>query len=104
VAKITDDAEALLTFFDFPAEHWLHLKTSNPIESTFSSVRCESVLPRVWQQGPQGWPWRSSFSRRRRTRWRAVNGRIWSPSRAPGERFHKEVMVERPDKAQEVTA
>jgi putative transposase len=31
VAKITDDAEELLTFFDFPAEHWLHLKTSNPI-------------------------------------------------------------------------
>jgi putative transposase len=39
VAKITDDAEELLTFYDFPAEHWLHLKTSNPIESTFSSVR-----------------------------------------------------------------
>src|SRR4030095_1909426 len=39
VAKITDDAEALLCFFDFPAEQWLHLKTSNPIESTFSSVR-----------------------------------------------------------------
>jgi hypothetical protein len=31
VAKITDDAEELLCFFDFPAEHWLHLKTTNPI-------------------------------------------------------------------------
>jgi len=31
VAKIVDDAEELLTFFDFPAEHWVHLKTSNPI-------------------------------------------------------------------------
>ena len=30
-AKITDDAEELLCFFDFPAEHWGHLKTSNPI-------------------------------------------------------------------------
>ena len=39
VAKITDDADELLTFFDFPAEHWQHLKTSNPIESTFSTVR-----------------------------------------------------------------
>src|SRR5215207_3027357 len=36
VAKIVDDAEELLCFFDFPAEHWGHLKTSNPIESTFS--------------------------------------------------------------------
>jgi putative transposase len=33
VAKITDDVEELLTFYDFPAEHWLHLKTSNPISS-----------------------------------------------------------------------
>jgi putative transposase len=36
---VVDDAEELLCFFDFPAEHWLHLKTSNPIESTFSPVR-----------------------------------------------------------------
>src|SRR5205085_2047399 len=39
VAKIVDDAERLLTFFDYPAEHWVHLKTTNPIESTFSTVR-----------------------------------------------------------------
>ena len=39
VAKITDDAEELLCSFDFPAKHWQHLKTSNPIESTFASVR-----------------------------------------------------------------
>jgi putative transposase len=31
VAKVTDDAEALLCFFEFPAEPWLHLKTSNPV-------------------------------------------------------------------------
>ena len=31
MAKVTDDAEELLRFFDFPAEHWQHLKTSNPI-------------------------------------------------------------------------
>jgi len=39
VAKITDDQEPLLAFYDFPAEHWVHLKTSNPIESTLSTVR-----------------------------------------------------------------
>jgi transposase-like protein len=42
VAKVTDDAEALLCFLDFPAEHWVHLKTSNPIESTFSPVRART--------------------------------------------------------------
>jgi putative transposase len=31
VAKVTDDLEALLAFYDFPAEHWVHLKTSNPV-------------------------------------------------------------------------
>lgn len=33
------DKEALLTFYDFPAEHWKQLRTSNPIESTFATVR-----------------------------------------------------------------
>ncbi len=33
------DRETLLTFFDFPAEHWTHLRTSNPIESAFATVR-----------------------------------------------------------------
>ena len=33
------DREALLAFYDFPAEHWVHLRTTNPIESTFATVR-----------------------------------------------------------------
>lgn len=33
------DREVLLTFYDFPAEHWSHLRTTNPIESTFSTIR-----------------------------------------------------------------
>lgn len=33
------DREVLLTFYDFPAEHWMHLRTTNPIESTFASIR-----------------------------------------------------------------
>ena len=39
VECLTKDREALLTFFDFPAEHWDHLRTSNPIESVFATVR-----------------------------------------------------------------
>jgi len=37
--KLVKDREALLAFYDFPAEHWIHLRTSNPIESTFATVR-----------------------------------------------------------------
>ena len=38
-AKITDETDVLLAFFDYPAEHWVHLRTTNPIESTFATVR-----------------------------------------------------------------
>jgi transposase-like protein len=39
VAKLTKDRDVLLTFYDFPAEHWKHIRTTNPIESTFATVR-----------------------------------------------------------------
>ena len=44
LAKIADDKEALLTFYDYPAEHWRHLRTSNPIESVFSPVRARTEV------------------------------------------------------------
>ena len=37
--KIVDDLDALLAFYDFPAEHWKHIRTVNPIESAFATVR-----------------------------------------------------------------
>ena len=40
---LVKDREALLTFFDFPAEHWDHLRSSNPIESVFATVRHRTV-------------------------------------------------------------
>ncbi|WP_230877686.1 MULTISPECIES: IS256 family transposase [unclassified Burkholderia] len=39
VEKLTKDRDALLVFYDFPAEHWQHVRTTNPIESTFATVR-----------------------------------------------------------------
>ena len=42
VETLTKDQDKLLTFFDFPAEHWLHLRTTNPIESTFASVKART--------------------------------------------------------------
>ena len=43
VACLTKNRDALLAFFDFPAEHWDHLRTSNPIESVFATVRHRTV-------------------------------------------------------------
>ena len=42
VETLTQDQDQLLTFFDFPAEHWIHLRTTNPIESTFSTVKART--------------------------------------------------------------
>lgn len=44
--KLTRDREALLAFYDFPAEHWAHLRTTNPIESTFATVRHRTTRTR----------------------------------------------------------
>ena len=43
VACLVKDRDALLTFYDFPAEHWDHLRTANPIESVFATVRHRTV-------------------------------------------------------------
>ena len=37
--RLTKDEDELLAFYDFPAEHWVHIRTTNPIESTFATVR-----------------------------------------------------------------
>ena len=39
VAKLVKDRDELLAFYDFPAEHWKHIRTTNPIESVFGTVR-----------------------------------------------------------------
>jgi len=43
---LSKDRDVLLTFYDFPAEHWLHLRTTNPIESTFATVRLRTAKTR----------------------------------------------------------
>jgi transposase-like protein len=44
VAKVTDDEDELPAFCDYPAEHWVHLRTTNPIESTFATVRLRTKV------------------------------------------------------------
>src|SRR3712207_6265642 len=43
IACLSKDQDALLTFYDFPAEHWKHLRTTNPVESTFATIRHRTV-------------------------------------------------------------
>jgi transposase-like protein len=104
VAKIVDDAEELLCFFDFPAEHWVHLKTSNPIESTFSSVRLRTRVTKGPGSKAAGLAMAFKLLESAQDRWRAVNGPHLVALVRAGARFDKGVMVERPDETQEVAA
>jgi transposase-like protein len=63
VTKITDDLEELLAVYDFPAERWIHLRTTNPIDSTFATVRHRTKITRGLGSRAAGWRWRSNSSR-----------------------------------------
>ncbi len=43
MACLAKDRDVLLAFYDFPAEHWKHIRTTNPIESTFATVRLRTT-------------------------------------------------------------
>jgi putative transposase len=104
VAKVCDDAEALLCFFDFPAEHWLHLKTNNPIESTFSSVRLRTRVTKGPGSKAAGLAMAFKLLESAQDRWRAVNGPHLVALVRAGARFEEGVLVERPDGVREVAA
>ena len=103
VAKIVDDAEALLCFF-FPAEHWVHLKTSNPIESTFSTVRLRTRVTKGPGSRAAGLAMAFKLLEAAQDRWRAVNGPHLVALVRAGARFDKGVLIERPNDVEEVAA
>jgi putative transposase len=96
VAKITDDREALLCFFDFPAEHWPHLRITNPIESTFSPVRARTRVTKGPGSKQAGLAMVFKLLHAAEGRWRAVNGPHLVALVRAGARFEKGRLVERP--------
>jgi putative transposase len=101
VAKVVDDQEALLTFFDYPAEHWLHLRTTNPIESTFSPVRARTRITKGPGNKDAGLAMVFKLLEAAEGRWRAVNGPHLVALVRAGARFEKGRLVERPKEAPE---
>jgi transposase-like protein len=97
VAKITDDAEVLLSFFDYPAEHWIHLKTTNPIESTFATVRLRTKVTKGPGSRAAGLAMAYKLIEAAQDRWRAVNAPQLVALVRAGAKFDKGVMVERPN-------
>ena len=96
VAKITDDVEELLAFYDYPAEHWIHLRTTNPIESTFATVRHRTKITRGPGSRAAGLAMAFKLIEAAQDRWRAVNGPHLVALVRAGARFEAGKLVERP--------
>jgi putative transposase len=99
VAKITEDKEQLLAFYSFPAEHWVHLKTSNPIESTFATVRLRTKVTKGPGSRAAGLAMVFKLVQAAGERWRYVNAPHLVALVRAGAKFEKRVLVERPDEA-----
>jgi transposase-like protein len=97
VAKITDDVEELLAVYDFPAEHWIHLRTTNPIESTFATVRHRTKITRGPGSRSAGLAMAFKLIEAAQDRWRAVNAPHLVALVRAGAVFEAGKLVERPD-------
>ena len=73
VAKLTKDRDVLLTFYDFPAAHWTHLRTTNPIESTFATVRARTRVTKGAGTRRRGLVMAYKLLNAAQDRWRRVN-------------------------------
>jgi putative transposase len=94
-AKISDDLDVLLAFYDFPAEHWIHLRTTNPVESTFATVRLRQRVTKGPGSRAAGVAMAFKLIESAQTRWRCVNAPHLVPLVRAGARFVNGKLVER---------
>jgi len=102
-AKITDDLDELLAFYDYPAEHWVHLRTTNPIESTFATVRHRTKITRGPGSKAAGMAMAYKLIMAAQDRWRAVNAPHLVALVRAGATFVNGKLVEREEDQQAVT-
>jgi transposase-like protein len=99
VAKITEHLDVLLAFYDFPAEHWIHLRTTNPIESTFATVRLRQRVTKGPGSRAAGVAMAFKLIESAQARWRAVNAPHLVALVRAGATFEKGKLLERPDES-----
>jgi putative transposase len=99
-AKITDDLDVLLAFYDYPAEHWIHLRTTNPIESTFATVRLRQRVTKGPGSRAAGVAMAFKLIESAQTRWRAVNAPHLVALVRAGAVFKNGKLIERPDESE----
>ena len=96
-AKITEDLDVLLAFYDYPAEHWVHLRTTNPIESTFATVRLRQRVTKGPGSRTAGVAMAFKLIESAQARWRAVNAPHLVALVRAGATFKNGILVERDD-------
>ena len=99
VAKINDHLDVLLAFYDYPAEHWVHPRTTNPIESTFATVRLRQRVTKGPGSRAAGIAMAFKLMESAQTRWRAVNAPHLVALVRAGATFKKGILIERPDES-----
>ncbi len=87
VECLKKDRAVLLTFYDFPAEHWIHLRTTNPIESTFATVRLRHRRTKGNGNRTACLTMVFKLARAAEKRWRKWNGSALLPEGIQGVRF-----------------
>ena len=97
VASLRRDQDQLLSFFDFPAEHWKHIRTSNPIESTFATVRLRQRVTKGPGSRIRGLTMAFKLIQMAQDRWRRLNGAHLLPLVRVGVQFTDGEQVERED-------
>ena len=97
VAKITEHTEVLLAFYDYPAQHWIHLRTTNPIESTFATVRLRQRVTKGPGSRTAGIAMAYKLIEAAQSRWRAVNAPHLVALVRAGAKFENGKLIERPD-------
>jgi transposase-like protein len=95
-AKITGDAGELLAFYDYPCEHWVHLRTTNPIESTFATVRHRTKVTKGPGSRAAGLAMAFKLIESAQDRWRAVNAPHLVALVRAGATFTNGKLIERP--------
>ena len=95
-AKITGDLDQLLAFYDYPAEHWVHLRTTNPIESTFATVRHRTKVTKGPGSRAAGLAIAFKLIQSARDHWHLVNAPHLVALVRAGATFINGKLVERP--------
>ena len=95
VASLTADQDRLLTHFAFPAEHWGHLRTTNPIESTFATVKLRQRITKGAGSRTAGLTMAFKLLTMAEQRWRRLNAPHLVPQVRAGVRFRDGLRIER---------